>query len=218
MDFRTALPAESWESRTGVRESFVDRDEDPASLPGGYSYGPLVSTLRTFLDAFAGALPDRASAQELAGDLERWTVRMREHGVSERHQAFGHRVDLPGRGQVMAPTFVATGKTPDEVTGTVTFGRYFLGGHGAVHGGAVALLFDEVMGRLSDTSGRPPARTANLRVDYRAPALVDTELSVRAWFEREEGRKRHLRGEICHGRVVCAEAEALFVALLDGQG
>lgn len=211
--------AEPWASRIGVPESFVvgspaDEVED---LPGGRHYGPLTAALAEFLDDFAGAVPDAATATSLTGDLLAWSRRLRELQVAEREQAFGHRPDLTGRGQVMAPAFVMTRRLPDAVEGTVTFGRYFLGGNGAVHGGAIALFFDEVLGRLSDTCGRPPGRTASLTTSYRAVTPVGQRLAVRAWFDSESGRKRVLRGEIRSGDTVCAEAEGLFVSLVQGQ-
>ena len=207
--------AEPWESRIGVPESFVpDRFEEvPSKLPGGASYELLTTTLRDFLDNFAGGLLAESDAQELAATLDLWAERLAGAAVPERDQAFGHRVDLHGRGQVMAPAFVMTDRAEDRVTGTVRFGRYFLGGNGAVHGGAIALLFDEVLGRLSDTGARPPARTASLSVNYRAITPIETDLVVEAWFEEEVDRKRHVVGEIRNGNVVCAEARGLFIGL-----
>jgi len=212
-------PVQSWEDRIGVPESFRVADERPdlASLPGGPDYELLVESLRLFLDDFAGALPDARTSAELTAELQGWSHRLGALQVPERDQAFGHRTDLPGRGQAMAPSFVMTRRDRDGVEGTVTFGRYFLGGNGAVHGGAIALLFDEVLGRLSDTYGRPAGRTAYLDTVFRSVTPVERRLTVRAWFEREEGRKRFLRGQILDGTTVCAEAEGLFVSLVDGQ-
>lgn len=211
--------AEPWATRIGVPESFVVgcEYEDPDALPGGALYEVLTDALRTFLDDYAGSLIDDEVACELASDLFLWRTKLRNRQVRERLQAFGHRPDMHGRGQVMAPAFAMRARSRDSVEGTVTFGRYFLGGNGAVHGGAVALLFDEILGRLCDTSGRPPARTAYLNTSYRAVAPINVRLEARAWFVSEDGRKRLLRGELRHGDTVCAEAEGLFISLLDGQ-
>lgn len=209
--------ARTWEERIGVPESFRDVVHDAAGLPGGRGYQVLVESLRAFLDDLAGALPDPSTAAALAGSLQDWSRVMGMLQVPERDQAFGHRTDLPGRGQVMAPAFVLTDRHQDGVEGSVTFGRYFLGGNGAVHGGAIALLFDEVLGRLSDTCGRPPGRTAYLNTSFRAVTPVGRELRMRAWFESESGRKRVLRGELFDGTTLCADAEGLFVSLIDGQ-
>lgn len=211
--------AERWDTRIGVPESFVVGRERPdtKTLPGGSHYEMLTEALRGFLDDYAAALLDDQVTCELASDLFAWGRRLRVREVPERQQAFGHRPDMHGRGQVMAPMFTLLRRAPDSVEGTVTFGRYFLGGNGAVHGGAVALLFDEILGRLSDTAGRPPARTAYLNTSYLAVTPVNERLDAKAWFVSEEGRKRVLRGELRHGDTLCAEAEGLFISLLDGQ-
>jgi acyl-CoA thioesterase FadM len=78
-------------------------------------------------------------------------------------------------------------------------------------------MFDEVLGRLANSAGRPAQRTASLHTDYRSITPIGKELSVRGWVEREEGRKRYLRATLHHGDVLCAEAEGLFVALKPGQ-
>ncbi|MCW2800805.1 MAG: thioesterase family protein [Aeromicrobium sp.] len=209
----------TWAERIGVPESFRPALSHPeqASLPGGSDYELLVESLRLFLDDFAGATPNSETAHSLTADLQEWSRRLRSIQVPEREQAFGHRTDLPGRGQVMAPAFVLTHRHADGVEGTVTFGRYFLGGNGAVHGGAVALLFDEVLGGLSHTGGRPSGRTAYLNTVYRSVTPVEKKLRLRAWFVSEIGRKRTIRGAIFDGDTLCAEAEGLFLSLLEGQ-
>lgn len=212
--------APRWDERIGVPESFrpLDPHHDPSDLPGGAAWGPYVDALREHLDALAGSLPPQEALDLLRSEVERWTSRLRRHQVPEQDQAFGHRVDLHGRGQVMTPRFVLSDRTGDRLTGTVRFGRYFLGGNGAVHGGAVACFFDEVLGRFSDTGGRPPGRTVALDVSFRAVTPVDRDLQVEAWFEEEVGRKRSLRAEIRDGGLLCAQGRGLFLSLLAGQG
>lgn len=189
-------------------------DDDADGTGDGYAL--MISNLRSFLDHVAAARPDDATLTGLALDLASWRDRLAEVAVSERDQLFARRMDLPGRGQTMSPAFEVTDADSERVRGTVRYGRYFLGGNGAVHGGAVPLLFDEVFGRLAN-SGRPPSRTAYLRTDYRAVAPVGEELVVESWMERIEGRKRFVRGTLSHAGTLCAEAEALFVELLPGQ-
>jgi acyl-coenzyme A thioesterase PaaI-like protein len=128
------------------------------------------------------------------------------------------RSDDPALGLNSAePAFLVREADRFSVRGTVRFGRYFLGGNGAVHGGAIPLLFDEVLGRLSGSAGRGLARTAYLRTDYRSITPVGVELDVHGWFVSEEGRKRVLRAELRDGDVLCAEAEGLFIVLNPGQ-
>ncbi|GAB2857352.1 PaaI family thioesterase [Nocardioides pacificus] len=188
------------------------------ALPGGEgSYGvawaALSDTLSDFLDRLAAAAPDEATVESLTADLAGWADKLAPHAVGERERVFGRRTDLPGRGQTMSPKLVVTASERDSVVATVRFGDYFLGGNGAAHGGAIPLMFDEVLGRLANSGGRPPQRTAFLHTDFRSITPIGPELRVKGWVEREEGRKRFLRATLHHGDVLCAEAEGLFVAL-----
>jgi acyl-coenzyme A thioesterase PaaI-like protein len=117
----------------------------------------------------------------------------------------------------MAPAVEITEFSDSHARGQVSFGRFYLGGNGAVHGGAIPLAFDELMGRLANTGGRSPSRTPYLHVNCRNVTPIQTPLAIEARFEAEEGRKRTLTGVIRDGDTVCAEAEGLFVALRPGQ-
>lgn len=184
---------------------------------GGAEYGDMIDALRAFLDDVAAAAPDAATTVALARDLTAWSERLAPTAVSERKQIFARRLDLPGRGQTMSPNFIPDAGDHLGVEGTVTFGRYFLGGGGAVHGGAIPLLFDELLGRLANSGDRLPSRTAYLHTDFRSITPVGEELAVRAWFVSEQGRKRVLRAELKHGPTLCAVAEGLFIALRPDQ-
>jgi acyl-CoA thioesterase FadM len=48
-------------------------------------------------------------------------------------------------------------------------------------------------------------------VRYRRPVAINTELLVRAALTGERGRRLHIRGEICDGDDVLAEARAAFL-------
>jgi acyl-coenzyme A thioesterase PaaI-like protein len=184
---------------------------------GGAEYGDMIAALRDFLDDVAAAAPDAATTVALTHDLNSWAERLAQSAVPERRQIFARRLDLPGRGQTMSPSFIPVTGDHEKVEGTVTFGRYFLGGGGAVHGGAIPLLFDEVLGRLASSGDRAPARTAYLHIDFRSITPVGVELAVRAWFVSEQGRKRILRVQLTHGETLCAEAEGLFIELRPDQ-
>jgi acyl-coenzyme A thioesterase PaaI-like protein len=180
---------------------------------GGAEYGEMIAALRDFLDAVAAAAPGMATTAALTRDLESWTGQLADSAVPERKQIFARRLDLPGRGQTMSPNFIPVAGDHESVEGTVTFGRYFLGGGGAAHGGAIPLLFDDVLGQLANSGDRDPSRTAYLHTDYRSITPIGEDLTVRGWFVSEHGRKRILRAELTHGDTLCAEAEGLFIAL-----
>ena len=199
---------------------------DPAALRaawlGVHELGPqpgfsaMIDALRTLQDAAAAARPPAPVVDETTRQLTELTRQLAKHAVGEREQIAGHLAGTPGRGQALIPPVHIDEEVPGAIRGHVTFGRFYLGGNGAVHGGALPLVFDDVMGRLAN-AGRAPARTAYLNVSYRSITPIEARLTIEARLESEQGRKRLLRGELRHGDILCAEAESLFVALRPGQ-
>ncbi len=176
----------------------------------------LAEALREFNDLMTGSDAPAELVKEMLQQVELFNAELAAHQVPERDQIVG-RIDLPGRAQTLIPVVHTDSSGPDHIHGRITFGRYYLGRNGAVYGGAIPLLFDSVLGRLSNAPGRPPSRTAYLHVDYRSVTPVGVELRFEARFVREEGRKRFIRGALYHGDTLCAEAEGLFLALRAGQ-
>ncbi|MFY9264974.1 MAG: PaaI family thioesterase [Solirubrobacterales bacterium] len=98
----------------------------------------------------------------------------------------------------------------DRVRGRICFDRRQEGAPGFAHGGAISTVLDDALGTVLMILHRP-AVTANLSVDFRAPALLGRELAIEAWCERTDGRKLHLAGQIVEGSTVIADARALFI-------
>jgi hypothetical protein len=190
---------------------------DPTGeTPGGADFAVFAERLRVLLDDVTAARPpDEVWAQAIA-QINALDDLLAPHAVPESEQIVGYRIDLPGRGQVLAPVVHVDELDGQRFAGRVTFGRYYLGGNGAVHGGALPLVFDEVLGRLANT-GRTRSRTAYLHVNYRSITPIDAPLRITARFDREEGRKRFLIAELHHGDTLVADADGLFVALNPGQ-
>ncbi|WP_210717815.1 PaaI family thioesterase [Amycolatopsis acididurans] len=170
-----------------------------------------------FLDRVAAAVPPPDLVNEITKLAAEFNARLQSHEVAEYNQVAGQLIDLPGRAQLLTPAYTVEELDDQRAAGHVRFGRHHLGNNGAVHGGAIPLLFDDLLGRLALVGGRPKSRTAYLHIDYRSITPIDEDLQFEAWFEREEGRKRVLRGAIRHNERVCAEAHGLFVALRPGQ-
>jgi len=187
---------------------------DLAAVPP--SFPAMIDALRLLENRITGSAPGEELAAEVSRTLTDLAIQLGAHAVDEESQIAG-RVDLPGRAQVLVPVVHLEEQDEQHAVGRVTFGRLHLGRNGAVHGGAIPLVFDEVMGRLSNTGGRVPARTAYLHVNYRTITPIERELQVTARFDREEGRKRFLSGELRDAGTLCADAEGLFVALRPGQ-
>jgi hypothetical protein len=84
-------------------------------------------------------------------------------------------------------------------------------------GGGIALLFDDMFGRLVSSGDITPARTANLSVNYRSVTPLDEPLTVEVTVAAVNGRKWHLAGTLHHGDRLCTDATALFLTLRPGQ-
>ena len=196
----------------------------PASPPGAgvrntpevASYLGMIDALRVLQDRITGAAPSAELAAEVSRTLTDLAVQLGEYAVDEPDQ-IADQVEVPGRAQALVPVVHLDEQDERHAAGRVTFGRFYLGRNGAAHGGAIPLVFDDVLGRLAGAGGRSPSRTAYLHVNYRAITPVGRELQVTARFDREEGRKRFLSGELRDGGTLCADVEGLFVALRPGQ-
>ncbi|GLZ47806.1 thioesterase [Actinomycetospora sp. NBRC 106375] len=184
-------------------------------VPEGYT--DMIDELRELLDRVAAAAPDGELVTRTTKAIAEINAALADCAVEETARLSGRLLAAPGRGALGAPPLHIDEIGDDRVTGHVRFGAHFLGSNGVVHGGAIPYLFDDVLGRLDISGGRPRSRTAYLHVDYRSVAPIDTDLRVAAWFERAEGRKRYLRGTLSEGDRLCAEASALFVELRPGQ-
>ncbi len=175
------------------------------------SYVEMIATLRTFLDTLAAAKPDEPAIADLKNKLQDLSRTLARLAVAEKEQLYGQLRNYPDRGQATQPVVIVDTQNDDEMRGRVTFGRFFLGRGGAAHGGSIAFLFDDMLGRLANAPPRATTRTAYLHIDFRALVPIETELQVRAQLVSEVGRKRMMRGTISLGDIVCAEAEGLFV-------
>jgi acyl-coenzyme A thioesterase PaaI-like protein len=142
-----------------------------------------------------------------------------EFQVPESERWDGRRPELPGRGMPFMPPYRIDEEGVGALKGRVRFTRFYLGGNGAAHGGAHAVLFDDIMGKLAmQVSGEGVARTARLTVNYRRVIPTDTDLAFDARIDRTEGRKRFVSARLYdEAGIVGAECEGLFLILLSGQ-
>ena len=79
--------------------------------------------------------------------------------------------------------------------GKFALGANYAGGGGFAHGGIIAVVLDEAMGKLSKLT-EERALTAELSVEYRKPVPVDQEIVVQGWQTEEKGRNRFRAAEI----------------------
>jgi acyl-coenzyme A thioesterase PaaI-like protein len=101
---------------------------------------------------------------------------------------------------------VADGRT----TGRANLGAQFNGPPGMVHGGVIALLFDELLGATNVCNGLG-GFTGTLSIRYERPTWIETELQLESWVDRVEGRKVFTVGTISINGEVTARAEGIFI-------
>lgn len=163
------------------------------------------------LAASGTAGTDWTEIDQHLSDLERLT------SLGTHDESAGHGLVPNESEQRFVPAYEVDFMDEDRVRGRCTFGPFYMGNGeeskqlGSVHGGAIALLFDEVLGWISLRGGKVRTRTAYLKVNFRSMAKVSTELAFAGWTDRIEGRKQFIVGELKDGPTVVAEIEALFV-------
>ena len=185
---------------------------------GGTEFATLHTAERAFVSALAGAVPPADLALSIAARLDELTAVLASHQVREHDRWDGWRPDLPGRGHTLLPPYHIVDESETTLRAMVSFPRFYLGGNGAVHGGAQPLLFDDLLGRVANHYQDGVARTAYLKVNYRRITPIDVDLVAEVSLDRVEGRKRWCSGTLTDpsGQVV-ADVEALFIQLLPGQ-
>lgn len=92
----------------------------------------------------------------------------------------------------------------------LTLGIEYQGPPGCVHGGIVALLFDEMLG-LANAAAGSVGMTADLRVTYKSPTPLLQPLRIEARQIRTEGRKIWTEATLHTGDTLCARTEGLFI-------
>ncbi len=104
---------------------------------------------------------------------------------------------------------------PNRVASEITVPEHFQGYPGVVHGGIVASMLDEIVGRVLFTDD--PERmmmTAKLVTRYRKPVPVGEPLRVEGWLVRDKGRYAVTKSEIrLADGSLAAEAEATLATV-----
>jgi uncharacterized protein (TIGR00369 family) len=100
-----------------------------------------------------------------------------------------------------------------RIVGRFVLGARYQGGGGMAHGGIIALLLDEAMGKVCRFR-EVRAVTAQLTVDYLKPIDVEREIVVEAFEEDQKGRNLFQVGEIrnADGQVL-ARGKGRFVVI-----
>ncbi|OHU93202.1 PaaI family thioesterase [Mycobacterium talmoniae] len=184
----------------------------------GPGFGRFVAAMRRLQDLAVSTDPDDDTWDDAAGRVEELVKLLDPFQAPEGVAPAGRVPALPGMGSLLLPPWQITKFGADGVEMRGQFGRYYVGGNMAVHGGVLPLLFDHLCGMVVHATQRPISRTAFLKVDYRKVTPIDTPLVVRARVDSAEGRKSFISGELVDGDDnLLAEVHALMVQLLPGQ-
>ena len=105
-----------------------------------------------------------------------------------------------------------------RIIGRFVLGERYQGGGGVAHGGIIATLLDEAMGKVCRFR-EARAVTAELTVEYLKPVSVRDEIIVEGWEEGEQkGRNLFHVGEIRNSAGdVLARGKARFVVIDDAK-
>lgn len=100
-----------------------------------------------------------------------------------------------------------------KIIGKFVLGPRYQGGGGMLHGGIIAMVLDEAMGKVCRFRNAM-AVTADMTIDYLRPIRVDQEIFVEAYETAQMGRNLFNLCEIRdnEGRVL-ARGRARFVVL-----
>ena len=100
-----------------------------------------------------------------------------------------------------------------KIVGRFILGEAYQGGGGMAHGGIIATLLDEAMGKVCRFR-EVRAVTAELTVQYLKPVKVDQEIVVEGFETEQRGRNLFLAGEIRNSAgEVLAKGTGRFVVI-----
>jgi acyl-coenzyme A thioesterase PaaI-like protein len=103
-----------------------------------------------------------------------------------------------------------------SVVSEITMRPIHEGPPGAVHGGWVASLLDQLLG-IANTVANIGGMTAELTIRYRRATPYGVPLTIRARTDSVDGRRIYASGEITADGVVTAEATGLFMRPSDAR-
>lgn len=184
----------------------------------------LAEAVRHLIDAALTA--EAASSEQLtsaAEDVERIASDLHGSGAlgdrpsgvrsraEESHDDYLPRSPLVGVVSPLAPPIEYEYRN-GRLFGRGVFHAAYEGPPGYVHGGWVALGFDEILGMANIASGHP-GMTGRLSVRYRRPTPLHRPVEFEGWTEQVDGRRVMTRGTLAVDGSVTAEAEGLFVVI-----
>ncbi len=127
------------------------------------------------------------------------------------HNDYLPRSPLVGEVSPLAPP-IEWEHTGGRIRGRGIYHAAYEGPPGYVHGGWVALTFDEILGMANIASGHP-GMTGTLKIRYLRPTPLHRTVELEGWTERVEGRRIVAKGRMTVEGELTAEAEGLFITI-----
>jgi acyl-coenzyme A thioesterase PaaI-like protein len=209
-----------------IEKQIAEYQNNLAEAPGTWgAKRKLAAAVRDLMDCLCATdaaeeelLAIAKQVEDSAHRFANWPTMHNPPGVAEGSliggmESFMDRSPVKGLANPVAPPAELT---PDHaakvVRGSVTFGNAYEGAPGCAHGGWVAAVFDEALGMACIFSGGP-AMTGEITVRYLKPTPTKVRLRIEARFDRQEGRKIYISGEMWAGDVQIARSHGVFIAI-----
>ncbi|MDP2288500.1 MAG: PaaI family thioesterase [Actinomycetota bacterium] len=191
---------------------FLDESEQ---LPAQTPLHQLGAALRAVQDRVSSTNAPPEIALQAAKTLQDVASLLEEYRYLVSRDKSWDDIRRSGGSRTLAPELFDVAQTEERLDAHVRYSAFYLGGNGAVHGGAIPLLMDQVLGRVAN-HGRPICRTAYLNIDFRQVTPIDKDLRIEGFIERIEGRKRYVYGAMYDEDLLMIEAHGLFIELKPG--
>jgi hypothetical protein len=147
-----------------------------ATTDCSHSYAELGGILRQLQDLVACGQPTDSRARQARDHLGQALALLEE--FREQPGGLNVRGDISGRDDLLIVPVSMVRWNKDSAEGTAQFSPFHHGGGGGVHGGVIALLFDDFIGRLANF--QQITRTAYIHVNYHAVCPIGRNLVIRA--------------------------------------
>lgn len=192
--------------------------DQPASEREVAVTGALADAVRGLIDATIRSEIDLAEMEEIRGELEALSARLRKEQIpasygaahswaSGRHH-WGNAV-VGHRNPIAPPLRVTRGNGRAEAE--FTLGAGYEGPPTFVHGGVSALILDQMLGEAA-ASGGHPGMTGTLSMRYRYPTPLG-RLRAEAEIDRVEGVKT-----FATGRILVEQEDGTWRASVEAEG
>jgi acyl-coenzyme A thioesterase PaaI-like protein len=182
----------------------------------------LGSALRRLMDAAVLTSADDTVISAAAAEVETLAAHLEGAGGSLLNPSMpwpepdrirrGERDHNPviGAANPLAPPMSLHVLADGSVRSEITMRPIHEGPPGAIHGGWVASLLDQLLG-IANTVANVGGMTAELTVRYRRSTPYGVPLTISARTDSVDGRRIYASGEIVADGVVTAEATGLFL-------